>query len=66
MVTDDVKRRADTARLISDLQSFEVELLSAQCATGRLQLHYSLPDIIALRDRPTLELAIASARTLHH
>jgi hypothetical protein len=65
MVTDEVKKRSDMARLISDLRTAKIELLSAQCAADRLRLHYSLQDIAAIGERQTLEGAIASARALH-
>jgi hypothetical protein len=65
MVTDDVNKRADTARLITDLRAAKVELLSAQCAADRLRLHYSLRDIVTLGEHQTLERAIASARALN-
>ena len=65
MISDDAKKRADIARLISDLRAAKVELLSAQCAADRLRLHYSLRDIAAFGERQTLEGVIASARALN-
>ena len=65
MVSDDIKKRSDMARLVSDLRTAKVELLSAQCAADRLRLHYSLQDIVAFGERQTLERAIASARALN-
>lgn len=65
MLNDDTKKRVDMARLITDLRSAKVELLSAQCATDRLRLHYSLHDIVTLGERQILERAIASARALN-
>ena len=32
MITDDVKKRSDMARLNAELQAANIELLSAQCA----------------------------------
>jgi hypothetical protein len=65
MVTDDLKKRADMARLITDLRAAKVELLSAQCAADRLRLHYSLRDIVTVGEPQTLERAIASAHALN-
>ena len=65
MMTDEIKRQSDMARLISDLQTVKVELLSAQCAAEQLRLHYSMRDIAAFGERQTLERAIASARALN-
>lgn len=65
MVTDNVKKRSDMARLITDLRAANVELLSAQCAADRLRLHYSPRDIAAVGERQTLKRAIASARALN-
>jgi hypothetical protein len=65
MVSDDVKKRSDMARLVSELRAAKVELLSAQCAADRLRLRYSLQDIVAFGERQTLERAIASARSLN-
>jgi len=64
-MTDDVKKRSDTARLNSDLRAANVELLSAQCAADRLRLQYSLRDIAAFGEPQTLQRAIASARALN-
>ena len=65
MAGDDVKRRSEIARLISDVRAANVELLSAQCAADRLRLQYSLRDIAAFGERQALHGAIASARALH-
>jgi hypothetical protein len=64
MLNDEVKRQADIARLTADLRSAKVELLSAQCATDRLRLQYSLKDIVSFGERQTLDRAIASAGAL--
>jgi len=61
MSNDEVKRQADIARLTADLRAAKVELLSAQCATDRLRLQYSLQDIVLFGERQTLDRAIASA-----
>ena len=64
MFSDAVQKQAHIARLIADLRTAKVELLSAQCAADRLRLRYSPQDIVSLGDRQTLELAIASAQAL--
>jgi len=45
MSNDDPQKQAGIARLTSDLRSAKIELLSAQCATDRLRLQYSVADI---------------------
>src|ERR1700680_603658 len=52
------------ARLLCDLRSAKVELLSAQCATDRLRLQYSVADIVSFGEPQTLQGAIASASAL--
>jgi hypothetical protein len=61
MSTDETGRQAAIARLISDLRSAKVELLSAQCAADRLRLQYSVEEIVSFGERQTLRGAIASA-----
>jgi hypothetical protein len=46
MLDDASSRQAGIARLISDLRAAKVELLSAQCATDRVRLQYSIADIV--------------------
>ena len=64
MSKDGPKNQADVARLIADLRAAKVELLSAQCATDRIRLQYSLQDIISFGEPQTLKRAIASANAL--
>jgi len=64
MWVDETKRQAEIGRLIADLRSAKVELLSAQCAADRLRLQYSVEDIVSFGERQALERAIASARAL--
>jgi len=64
MSKDGPKNQADVARLIADLRAAKVELLSAQCATDRIRLQYSLQDIISFGEPQTLKGAIASANAL--
>jgi hypothetical protein len=64
MLDDASSRQAGIARLISDLRAAKVELLSAQCATDRLRLQYSVADIVSFGERQALKGAIASAGAL--
>jgi hypothetical protein len=64
MVNDESSKQAGVGRLISDLRSAKVELLSAQCAADRLRLQYSLADIVSFGEPQTLHSAIASASAL--
>lgn len=59
------KKQSEIARLIADLRSAQVELLSAQCGADRLRRQYSLQDIVTFGERQTLKKAIASADALH-
>jgi len=61
---DETGKPAGASRLISDLRSAKLELLSAQSATDRLRLQYSVADIISLGEPHTLRGAIASANAL--
>jgi hypothetical protein len=58
---DEAGKPAGADRLISDLRTAKVELLSAQCATDRLRLQYSVEDIVSFGEHHTLKGAIASA-----
>jgi hypothetical protein len=64
MFNDGSTRQAGIARLISDLRAAKIELLSAQCATDRLRLQYSVAEIVSFGERQTLKGAIASAGAL--
>jgi hypothetical protein len=64
MFNDAASRQADIARLIADLRSTKIDLLSAQSATDRLRLQYRLQDIVSFGERQTLERAIASVHAL--
>jgi hypothetical protein len=46
------------------LRAAKIELLSAQCATDRLRLQYSIDDIVSFGERHALKGAIASAGAL--
>jgi hypothetical protein len=64
MFTDEPKKQTEVAKLVADLRSAKVELLSAQCAVDRLRIQYPIPDIISFGERPTLERALASAQAV--
>jgi len=64
MLNDESGRRAGIARLISDLRTAKVELLSAQCAADRLRHQYSVADIVSFGEPQALRGAIASAAAL--
>jgi hypothetical protein len=64
MLDDESSRQPGIGRLISDLRAAKVELLSAQCATDRLRLQYSVADIVSFGERRTLKGAIASVGAL--
>jgi len=64
MLHDGFKSRPEIARLTADLRAAKVELLSAQCATDRLRLQYSLADIISFGEPQDIKGAIASAGAL--
>jgi hypothetical protein len=60
-----INKQMDINRLMADLTSAKVELLSAQCAVDRLRLQYSPQDIVAFGEPQTLKRMIASADALH-
>jgi len=60
-----VRRQIDKTRLTADVAAAKVELLSAQCATDRIRLQYSVQDILAFADRQALTQAIASAEAVY-
>jgi hypothetical protein len=64
MLNDELRKPAGIARLASDLRSAKIELLSAQCATDRLRLQYSVAEIVSFGERQALKGAIASAGAL--
>jgi hypothetical protein len=60
-----IKKQIDIARLRADVVAAGVELLSAQCATDRIRLQYSMQDIIEFAERRALRRAVASAEAMH-
>jgi len=64
MSSDEGKKPAEIGKLVSDLATAKVELLSAQCAVDRLKQQYSLEDIARLGERRTLERAISAVRAM--
>jgi hypothetical protein len=61
-----VKKQPDVPRLMAELTTLKVELLSAQCAMDRVRLQYSPQDIVIYADRQALKRVIASAEALHN
>ena len=59
------RKQVDRVRLMADLSAAKVELLSAQCATDRIRLQYSMQDIAAFGEPQTLKRIIASAEALY-
>jgi hypothetical protein len=64
MLNGEAGKQTEVARLIADLRSVKVELLSAQCAADKLRLQYSLADIVSFGEHKALKGAIASAGAL--
>ena len=60
------RKQVDKVRLMADLSAAKVELLSAQCATDRIRLQYSMQDIAAFGELRTLKRIIASAEALYN
>jgi len=59
------RKQVDVTRLMADLSAAKVELLSAQCATDRVRLQYSVQDIAAHAEPQVLKRVIASAEALY-
>jgi putative heme degradation protein len=64
MLNGESSNQPGIARLIADLRTAKVELLSAQCAADRLRLQYSVADIVSFGDPQALKVAIASVGAL--
>jgi hypothetical protein len=64
MLKEEFGKQTGIGRLIADLRSAKVELLSAQCAADKLRLQYSVADIVSFGERQALKGAIASAGAL--
>ena len=64
MSNDESRKQVGIARLASDLRTAKIELLSAQCASDRLRLQYSIADIVSFGEHQALRGAIASAEAL--
>ena len=64
MSSEETKKQADIARLMADLRSAKLELLSAQSAAERLCFQYTVQDIVIFGERHTLKGAIASAEAI--
>lgn len=57
--------RVAIAQMNSELRNAQLELLSAECATDRLRLRFSLQDVARHGHRDVLRKAVASAAALH-
>jgi hypothetical protein len=57
--------RVAIVQMNADLRHAQLELLSAECATDRLRLRFSLEDVAHYGERDVLHKAAASATALH-
>ena len=57
--------RVAIVQMNAELQHAQLELLSAQCATDRLRLRFSLHDVASYGQRDVVRKAMASASALH-
>ncbi len=64
MLNGESSKLTGVARLLADLRTAKVELLSAQCAADRLRLQYSVDEIVSHGESQMLKGAIASASAL--
>ena len=57
--------RVAIVQMNADLRHAQLELLSAECATDRVRLRFSLEDVAHYGERDVLRKAVASATALH-
>jgi Leu/Phe-tRNA-protein transferase len=57
--------RVAIIKMNAELRSAQLEILSAQCATDRLRLRFSVRDIARHAQRDVLRKALSSANALH-
>lgn len=57
--------RVAIIKMNAELRSAQLEILSAQCATDRLRLRFSVRDIAQHAHRDVLRKALSSAIALH-
>ena len=62
---DESSDRVAIAQMNSELRNAQLELLSAQCASDRLRLRYSVEDIARHAQRDVLRKAWQSAKGLY-
>ena len=62
---DNPDERVSVLQLNSELQHAQLELLSAQCATHQLRLHYSADDLARFGRRDVLRKSAEAASALH-
>src|SRR5438552_12834388 len=58
--------RVAIVQMNAELRNAQLELLSAQCASDRLRLRFSIHDIAQHAQRDVLRKALSSATALHH
>jgi hypothetical protein len=63
--SDDAGARATIVQMNAELRHAQLEMLSAQCATDRVRLRYSLEDIARHAQRDVLRKAWSSASALY-
>jgi len=57
--------RVAVVQMNAELRRAQLEMLSAECATGRLRLRFSAEDVVRYGERDILRRAVASATALH-
>lgn len=57
--------RVAVVQMNAELRRAQLEMLSAECATGRLRLRFSAEDVVRYGERDILRKAVASATALH-
>jgi hypothetical protein len=63
---DKTADRVAIVQMNAELRHAQLELLSAQCATDRLRLRFSVADIARHAQRDVLRKALSSTSALHH
>ncbi len=65
VLSDDAGGRGAVVQMNAELRHAQLELLSAQCATDRVRLRYSLEDVARYAQRDVLRKAWSSASALY-
>ena len=58
--------RVAIVQMNAELRHAQLEILSAQCATDRLRLRFTVEDVARHAQRDVLRKALSSASALHH